>query len=72
MRYCASEIFRDCFYWHKIHTQIVRNLILWLSVVVKPKGGFTFRGAVGVCLSQAPYIAPELFICRNSEIREIV
>ncbi|KAJ5825846.1 hypothetical protein N7474_002984, partial [Penicillium riverlandense] len=32
---------------------------------------FRFRGPVGVCLGQAPYITPGLFVGRSSELHEI-
>jgi hypothetical protein len=38
---------------------------------MKPKEDFGFRGPVGVCLGQAPYIAPELFVGRGSELDQI-
>ncbi|KAF3492138.1 uncharacterized protein GIQ15_01655 [Arthroderma uncinatum] len=40
-------------------------------VTHKQKDDFSFRGPVGVCLSQAPYIDPELFVGRNTELNEI-
>ncbi|KAJ5128190.1 hypothetical protein N7526_006356 [Penicillium atrosanguineum] len=40
-------------------------------VEVKQKEDFGFHGPVGVCLGKAPYIAPELFIGRGSELDEI-
>ncbi|KAJ5655748.1 TPR repeat protein [Penicillium longicatenatum] len=39
-------------------------------VTMRQNEDLSFRG-VGVCLGQAPYIAPELFVGRCSEIREI-
>lgn len=38
---------------------------------MKQKEDFSFRGPVGICLAQAPYIAPELFVGRGSELDEI-
>lgn len=35
------------------------------------KEDFSFHGPVGVCLGQAPYIAPELFVGRTSEVQKI-
>lgn len=40
-------------------------------VVVKPEADFSFRGAVGICLGQAPYIASEVFVGRGHELNEI-
>lgn len=38
---------------------------------MKQKEDFSFRGPVGVCLGQAPYIAPELFVGRAAELEQI-
>ncbi|CAG8907052.1 unnamed protein product, partial [Penicillium egyptiacum] len=38
---------------------------------VRQKEDFSFRGPVGICLGQAPYIAPELFVGRGSELDEM-
>ena len=39
--------------------------------MVKQKQDFSFRESAGVCLGQAPYIDPELFIGRNSELTQM-
>ncbi|KAJ5458800.1 hypothetical protein N7530_010744 [Penicillium desertorum] len=41
------------------------------NFVVKEKEDFSFREPIGLCLSQAPYIAPELFVGRGSELDKI-
>ena len=44
---------------------------MWLIVTVKQKEDFTFREPAGVCLGQAPYIDPTLFIGRESELDQM-
>ncbi|KAJ5161709.1 hypothetical protein N7492_007101 [Penicillium capsulatum] len=40
-------------------------------VISKQREDFSFRGPVGLCLRQAPYIASDLFVGRVSELNEI-
>ncbi|KAJ5778860.1 hypothetical protein N7457_006580 [Penicillium paradoxum] len=41
------------------------------NIVTRQKKNFSFRPPVGDCLGQAPFLAPELFVGRCSEIVEI-
>jgi GTPase SAR1 family protein len=45
--------------------------LLLLKVTVKQKEDLSFRGSAGVCLGQAPYIDPKLFIGRESELDQM-
>lgn len=45
--------------------------MLLLIVTVKQKQDLSFRGSAGVCLGQAPYIDPNLFIGRESELDQM-
>ncbi|GLI79762.1 hypothetical protein PoHVEF18_008103 [Penicillium ochrochloron] len=55
--------------------QIKRNAYVgtenFQSVSLRQKEDFSFRGPVGICLGQAPYIASELFVGRGYELDEI-
>jgi hypothetical protein len=42
-----------------------------LIVIPKHKEDFSFRGPVGICLGQAPYLSSGLFVGRCSELDEI-
>lgn len=42
-----------------------------MVVTFKQREDFSFRGPVGNCLGQAPYIPPELFVGRGSELYQI-
>ncbi|KAJ9492529.1 hypothetical protein VN97_g715 [Penicillium thymicola] len=41
------------------------------SITLREKKNFEFRGPVGVCLRQAPSIAPKLFVGRSAELDEM-
>jgi Cdc6-like AAA superfamily ATPase len=45
--------------------------LLLPKVTVKQKEDLSFRGSAGICLGQAPYIDPKLFIGRESELDQM-
>ncbi len=51
--------------------EMKRSNYLSLTVILKQKENFSFRESAGVCLGQAPYIDPKLFIGRKAEVNQM-